>query len=107
MIRRLSVPPFEALDPFLPRQAGADPATREAVDRVTVFHERQRESGFRLDQPDGSMVAMQVVPLDRDGLYVPGGKASYPSTVVMNAVPALVAEVQEIIAVVPPGGITD
>ena len=46
-------------------------------------------------------------PLDRVGLYVPGGKASYPSTVVMNAVPALVAGVQEIIAVVPPQGVTD
>ena len=50
---------------------------------------------------------MKVTPLDRVGLYVPGGKASYPSTVVMNAVPALVAGVQEIIAVVPPQGATD
>src|ERR671914_458936 len=50
---------------------------------------------------------MKVAPLDRVGLYVPGGKASYPSTVVMNAVPALVAGVQEIVAVVPPQGVTD
>jgi histidinol dehydrogenase len=50
---------------------------------------------------------MKVTPLDRVGLYVPGGKASYPSSVVMNAVPALVAGVQEIIAVVPPSGVTD
>ena len=53
------------------------------------------------------MVGMKVTPLDRVGLYVPGGKASYPSSVVMNAVPALVAGVQEIVAVVPPQGVTD
>ena len=50
---------------------------------------------------------MKVAPLDRVGVYIPGGKASYPSTVIMNAVPALVAGVQEIIAVIPPGGVTD
>ena len=50
---------------------------------------------------------MRVAPLDRVGLYIPGGKASYPSSVIMNAVPALVAGVQEIIAVTPPGGVTD
>ena len=53
------------------------------------------------------MVGMKVTPLDRVGLYVPGGKASYPSSVVMNAVPAVVAGVQEIVAVVPPSGVTD
>jgi histidinol dehydrogenase len=78
-----------------------------AVHQVREFHQRQRESGFHLADPDGSVVGMKVSPLDRVGLYVPGGKASYPSTVVMNAVPALVAGVQEIIAVVPPTGITD
>jgi histidinol dehydrogenase len=165
MIRLLAVPPFEALDPWLPRRAGSDPETREvvrriledvhargdeavgeytsrfdgvdlpaseweldaagwqgalariapalrsaltrAVDRVRGYHEHQREPGFHLAEPDGSVVGMKVTPLDRVGLYVPGGKASYPSSVVMNAVPALVAGVQEIVAVVPPGGVTD
>ena len=165
MIRRLAVPPFSDLDPFLPRRAGSDPATREAVaailedvfhrgdeavreytrkfdgvdlapsewtldsarwqgaldrlepalrgalalavDRVREYHRHQREEGFRLESADGSMVGMKVTPLDRVGLYVPGGKASYPSSVVMNAVPAVVAGVQEIVAVVPPQGVTD
>ncbi|HET6836894.1 MAG TPA: histidinol dehydrogenase [Gemmatimonadales bacterium] len=165
LIRRLTVPPFEALEPYLPRLAGADPDTRQAVTaildgvrfrgdaavqeytrqfddielrpedweldaaawqdassripdplaealakavrRVTEYHERQRDTGYHLAEPDGSFVGMKVTPLDRVGLYVPGGKASYPSSVVMNAVPALVAGVQEIIAVVPPQGITD
>ncbi len=165
MIRFLVVPPFEALDPFLPCRSSSDPETRDAVrrilddvlergddavreytlrfdgvdlapqhweldaaswqgglsridpalrtalgravDRVRAYHEHQREPGFHLTGPDGGVVGMKVTPLDRVGLYVPGGKASYPSSVVMNAVPALVAGVQEIVAVVPPQGVTD
>jgi histidinol dehydrogenase len=78
-----------------------------AVDRVRGYHEHQREPGFTLAEADGSVVGMKVTPLDRVGLYIPGGKASYPSSVVMNAVPALVAGVKEIVAVVPPQGVTD
>jgi histidinol dehydrogenase len=165
LIRRLQVPPFEALDPLLPARGGSDPATRDAVakiieavaargdeaireytrrfdgvdlppsewelplavcqaaadrvapglrtalgravDRVREYHVHQREPGFTLSQPDGSLVGMKVTPIDRVGLYVPGGKASYPSSVIMNAVPAVVAGVREIIAVVPPTGSTD
>ncbi len=88
-----------------------DPVLRSAlargVDRVREYHQHQREEGFHLASEDGSVVGMKVTPLDRVGLYVPGGKACYPSSVVMNAVPALVAGVQEIIAVVPPQGVTD
>ncbi len=165
MIRRLSVPPFDVLDPVLVRRSAGDPAVRDtvhailedvlargdaavseythrfdgvdlepaawsvdpdlwhaalkridpalrtalgrAVDRVRAYHDHQREPGFHLTEADGSLIAMKVTPLDRVGLYVPGGKASYPSSVIMNAVPALVAGVQEIIAVVPPAGVTD
>jgi len=82
-------------------------ALERAVDRVRAYHEHQRETGFHLTENDGSVVGMKVTPLDRVGLYIPGGKASYPSSVVMNAVPALVAGVQEIVAVVPPRGVTD
>ena len=82
-------------------------ALATAVDRVGEYHRHQREEGFRLETPDGSVVGMKVIPLDRVGLYIPGGKASYPSSVIMNAVPARVAGVREIIAVVPPTGVTD
>jgi histidinol dehydrogenase len=82
-------------------------ALARAVQRVTQYHQRQREEGFHLVEPDGTVVGMKVAPLDRVGLYIPGGKASYPSSVIMNAVPALVAGVQEIVAVVPPQGVTD
>jgi histidinol dehydrogenase len=78
-----------------------------AVDRVRAYHERQREPGFSAAAPDGTSLGMKVTALDRVGLYVPGGKASYPSSVVMNAVPAVVAGVHEIIAVVPPSGVTE
>ncbi|HET8624734.1 MAG TPA: histidinol dehydrogenase [Gemmatimonadales bacterium] len=78
-----------------------------AVDRVRSYHHYQRDQGFTVSEPDGTVLGMRVTPLDRVGVYVPGGKASYPSSVVMNAVPAVVAGVQEIIAVIPPGGVTD
>ena len=162
MIRRLVVPPLEALRPFLPQLNSTDQATREtvarilasvaadgdravractleldgldlpaetwevprtewlaalgrlpgalrhalevAVARVTAYHERQRDPGFTFTEPDGTVLGMKVTPLDRVGLYVPGGKASYPSSVIMNAVPAVVAGVRDIVAVTPPGG---
>jgi histidinol dehydrogenase len=82
-------------------------AFETAVERVGNFHKKQRDIGFTLLQEDGSLLGMRVNPLDRVGVYVPGGKAAYPSTVIMNAVPAAIAGVEEIIAVTPPGGMTD
>jgi histidinol dehydrogenase len=82
-------------------------ALEKAVERVGTFHRKQRDIGFSLLQEDGSLLGMRVNPLDRVGVYVPGGKAAYPSTVIMNVVPASIAGVEEIIAVTPPGGITD
>lgn len=162
MIRRLVVPPLEAIQPFLPQPNSADAATRDAVARilhqvatggdlaiqactleldgldlppatwevprtewvaalrrlpatvraalelavarVTAYHEYQRDPGFTFSEPDGTVLGMKVSPLDRVGLYVPGGKASYPSSVIMNAIPAVVAGVRDIVAVTPPGG---
>ena len=69
-------------------------ALETAVDRVRDYHQRQRDIGFTLLQEDGSILGMRVTPLDRVGLYVPGGKAAYPSSVIMNAVPAAVAGVR-------------
>ena len=82
-------------------------ALETACARVEEYHKRQRDTGFTLLQEDGSILGMRVMPLERVGLYVPGGKAAYPSTVLMNAVPAVVAGVEEIIAVTPPAGGTD
>ena len=165
MIRRLAVPPFEALDPLLPHRGGSDPATRDSVaaileavlargdeaireytrlfdgvdlpppkweldptawqgalDRIAPalrarphagrgpgagVSRASAGAGVHAREADGTVVGMKVTPLDRVGLYVPGGKASLSLSVVMNAVPAVVAGVQEIVAVVPPQGVTD
>jgi histidinol dehydrogenase len=85
-------------------------ALQTAADRVRAYHERQKEEcgsdGFLYTEDDGTVLGQKVTPLDRVGIYVPGGKAAYPSSVLMNAIPARVAGVQEIIMVVPtPSGV--
>jgi histidinol dehydrogenase len=78
---------------------------KQAAERVRVYHEKQLMSSWSYTEADGTMLGQQVTALDRVGLYVPGGKAAYPSSVLMNAIPAKVAGVQELIMVVPtPGG---
>lgn len=76
-----------------------------AAERVRSYHERQKGESWQYTEADGTMLGQKVTPMDRVGLYVPGGKAAYPSSVLMNAMPAKVAGVEEIIMVVPtPGG---
>ncbi|MHB8495128.1 MAG: histidinol dehydrogenase [Casimicrobiaceae bacterium] len=72
-----------------------------AAQRIRDFHERQRGGGFSMRTDDGTELGQRVTPLDRVGIYVPGGKAAYPSSVLMNAIPAHVAGVGEIVMVVP------
>ncbi|MFB1011049.1 MAG: histidinol dehydrogenase, partial [Thiopseudomonas sp.] len=88
----------QALDGLAPAQREA---LQTAAERVRRYHEHQRQESWRYTDPDGTMLGQQVTPLDRAGLYVPGGKATYPSSVLMNAIPAKVAGVREIIMVVP------
>lgn len=76
-------------------------ALRIAADRVRIYHERQRAESWDYVEADGTRLGQKVTPLDRVGLYVPGGRASYPSSVLMNAIPAKVAGVGELIMVVP------
>jgi histidinol dehydrogenase len=79
---------------------------KAAADRVRAYHEKQRQESWTYTEPDGTVLGQQVTPLDRVGLYVPGGKAAYPSSVLMNAIPAKVAGVPELIMVVPtPDGV--
>ncbi len=80
-------------------------ALEAAAQRVRIYHEKQLGSSWSYRDPNGTELGQRVTPLDRVGIYVPGGKAAYPSSVIMNAVPAKVAGVGEIIMVVPtPGG---
>jgi histidinol dehydrogenase len=83
-------------------------ALEQAAERVRDFHQRQMQQvgqSWEYADADGTLLGQKVTPLDRVGIYVPGGKAAYPSSVLMNAIPAHVAGVNEIIMVVPtPGG---
>jgi histidinol dehydrogenase len=80
-------------------------ALRAAAARVRRYHERQLAQSWQYSEPDGTLLGQRVTALERVGLYVPGGKASYPSSVLMNAIPAKVAGVGELVMVSPtPGG---
>jgi histidinol dehydrogenase len=76
-------------------------ALREAHERIRRFHEKQLQSSWDYTEADGTRLGQRVTPLERVGLYVPGGKAAYPSSVLMNAVPAKVAGVRELVMVSP------
>ena len=76
-------------------------ALEQAAERIRNFHKRQIAESWSYTEPDGTLLGQKINPIDRVGLYVPGGKASYPSTVLMNAIPAKVAGVNELIMVVP------
>ena len=80
-------------------------ALEAAAERVRRYHEKQTQDSWTYTEDDGTVLGQKITPLDRVGLYVPGGKAAYPSSVLMNAIPAKVAGVGELIMVVPtPGG---
>ena len=106
----LEIPQAElqaALESLAPARRSA---LQAAADRVRSYHERQKREcgsdGFTFTEADGTVLGQKVTPLDRVGIYVPGGKAAYPSSVLMNAIPARVAGVAEIIMVVPtPDGV--
>ena len=80
-------------------------ALSTAAERVKNYHQKQTQQTWTFTEDDGTMLGQKITPIDRVGLYVPGGKAAYPSSVLMNAIPAKVAGVGELIMVVPtPGG---
>ena len=83
-------------------------ALEQAAERVRRYHQHQKGESWRYTEDDGTVLGQQVTALDRVGLYVPGGKAAYPSSVLMNAIPAKVAGVTELIVVVPtPDGVVN
>ncbi|HXX84191.1 MAG TPA: histidinol dehydrogenase [Casimicrobiaceae bacterium] len=81
--------------------AGERDALSTAAARIHGYHERERAQSWSFTEPDGTRLGQAVTPLERVGIYVPGGRAAYPSTVLMNALPAHVAGVAEIVMVVP------
>ncbi len=76
---------------------------RKAIVNIRIYHEKQKQYSWFDSQPDGTILGQKVTPLSRVGVYVPGGKAAYPSSVLMNIIPAKVAGVEQIIMVTPPG----
>ncbi|MBV5339490.1 MAG: histidinol dehydrogenase [Deltaproteobacteria bacterium] len=104
-IAELEISPAEIEAAFATVSAEEIDSLRLAVKRVTSFHEKQKQQTWLSTEEPDIMLGQKVTPLSRVGIYVPGGKASYPSSVIMNAVPAKVAGVGEIIMVAPsPGG---
>ena len=73
-----------------------------AEKNIRAFHEKQKRDGFTINGEDGIVIGQKIIPVDRAGLYVPGGTAAYPSTVLMDSIPALVAGVKEVVMVTPP-----
>ena len=76
---------------------------RRAAENIRKFHSRQVRNSFILNDEDGILMGQKVIPVDRAGLYVPGGTAVYPSTVLMDVIPAKIAGVKEVVLVTPPG----
>ena len=76
---------------------------RRAAENIRKFHSRQVRNSFILNDEDGILMGQKVIPVDRAGLYVPGGTAAYPSTVLMDVIPAKIAGVKEVILTTPPG----
>ena len=88
--------------------AASAEALQAAAERITSFHERQITKSWQYEDQDGTVLGQRVTAIDNVGLYVPGGKAAYPSSVLMNALPARVAGVQQLVMVVPaPSGEVD
>ena len=98
----LAVTPAERAEAM----AAVDPAflavLRRAAENIRAYHTKQLREGYAIKEADGTVVGQRVIPIDRAGLYVPGGTAAYPSTVLMDAIPAKIAGCKEVVMVTPP-----
>jgi histidinol dehydrogenase len=107
-LSELTVPSTALKEAFDTLNIQEKTALQSAADRVRDYHQKQKQDTWTYVEDNGTMLGQKITPLDRVGLYVPGGKAAYPSSVLMNAIPAKVAGVEELIMVVPtPNGITN
>ena len=101
-LEELAVTPAERAEAM----ASVDPAflavLRRAADNIRAYHSKQLRDGYAIKEADGTVVGQRVIPIDRAGLYVPGGTAAYPSTVLMDSIPAKIAGCREVVMVTPP-----
>ena len=100
----LEVPQSEIDEAFAQMDETFIKVLSEAKENITQFHSRQVRSSFIINETDGVVTGQKVIPIEKVGLYVPGGTAAYPSSVLMNAIPAKIAGVKEIVMVTPPTG---
>lgn len=104
-VAQLEIAPDRLQQALTRIQPAVREALQQAAERIRRYHEHQKQPSWQYEEADGTVLGQQITALDRVGLYVPGGKATYPSSVLMNAIPAKVAGVAEVIMVVPtPGG---
>ena len=75
---------------------------KEAAENIKTFHQKQKRNSFIINDKDGVVIGQKVIPIEKAGLYVPGGTAAYPSTVLMDAIPAKIAGCEQIVMVSPP-----
>ncbi|WOV83320.1 histidinol dehydrogenase [Sporosarcina jeotgali] len=101
-IQTLQVSKQEILDAYQKVSSSLLQAMKDAKERIQRFHEQQKEESWRIEPEEGVYLGQQVRPLASAGIYIPGGKASYPSTVLMNAIPAKIAGVKRIVLTTPP-----
>lgn len=97
----LVVGPEQMADALASISASQREALTQAAERIRYYHEKQKQGSWQYQEPDGSVYGQKISPLERVGVYVPGGKANYPSSMLMLAIPAQVAGVKEIVATVP------
>ena len=98
----LEVTPEEIDEAFAKVEPEFVEIIKEALQNVTEFHSRQKRNSFIINEKDGVITGQKVIPIEKVGLYVPGGTAAYPSTVIMDSVPAKIAGCEEIVMVTPP-----
>ena len=102
-LNKLEVTEFEKEEAF----SSADPnfieILKEAADNIRTFHEKQVRESFIINNKNGILIGQKIIPIEKVGLYVPGGTAAYPSTVLMDSIPAKIAGCSEIVMVTPPG----
>jgi histidinol dehydrogenase len=104
-VAELEIPPARLQQALEAIEPGQRDALEKAAERIRNFHEKQKQDSWQYLDEGGNLLGQRVTPIGRVGVYVPGGKASYPSSVLMNTLPARVAGVNEIVMVVPaPGG---
>src|SRR5439155_1884524 len=100
-VAELELPPERLAAAHRGLPAAERAALEQAAERIRAYHSRQRAESWSYREADGTELGQQITALERVGIYVPGGKASYPSSVLMSAIPARVAGVREIVMVVP------